>query len=219
MGSPGLFHVRPVAGDSMCRVPALVMMASLLGCASPRAPASAPGQPPSPAATPAGASNLYTRIPAQIGAFKLTERTAVRVAPNDSLFRYSDGSRTILSVFVYDVADDVKSDPDPQKWTAREGEKFRVVQDIRRSRGSIGSYAVAFSDTTRFHAGAGQVLEHSIATPIRFPNGDIAVDMQFLYLIDGKFLKVRATIPGAGWEQTRVPSFARELAIRMARVP
>lgn len=203
----------------MSRVPAFVMVASLVGCASPQAPSPAPVQPAASAATSAGAGNLYTRIPAQIGAFKLTERAVVRAAPRDSLFRFSDGSRTILTVFVYDVTDDVKSDSDPQKWTAREGEKFKVVQDIRASRGSIASYALAFSDTTRFRAGAGQVLEHSIATPIRFRNGDIAVDMQFLYLIDGKFLKVRATIPEAGWEQTRVPAFARELAIRMAGVP
>jgi hypothetical protein len=41
--------------------------------------------------------------------------------------------------------------------------------------------------------------------------------MQYLYLIGGKFVKVRATIPEPGWQQTQVPSFARELALRMAR--
>jgi len=48
--------------------------------------ASAPGKPPAiasqPAAVPrsAPAVNLYARIPAEIGAFKLTERAAVRGA-------------------------------------------------------------------------------------------------------------------------------------------
>ena len=200
----------------MNHVAAFLMLASAVGCAS--APASAPTAGPSRASplTSASRSNLYVRIPAEIGAFKLTERAAVSSGPTDSLFRFSDGSRTILTVFVYDATADVKSDADPQKWTAAEGEKFKAVQDIRVSRGAISSYAVAFSDTTRFAVGTHNILEHAIAIPIRFPNGSIAVDMQYLYLIDGKFVKVRATIPQAGWQQTKVPSFAREVARRLA---
>ena len=52
--------------------------------------------------------------------------------------------------------------------------------------------------------------------PVRFRNGAIAVDMQYLYLIGNKLVKVRAIIPGQSWEQTQVPGFARELAIRLA---
>jgi hypothetical protein len=167
--------------------------------------------------TSAAGSDLYGRIPAEIGAFKLTERAAIGSEPTDSLFRFGDGSRTILTVFVYDVDADVKADSDPQKWTAAEGEKFKAVQDIRVSQGAISSYAVAFSDTTRFAAGTHNILEHATAIPIRFPNGSIVVDLQYLYLIDGKFVKVRATIPEVGWQQTTVPSFARDLAHRLAR--
>ena len=200
----------------MNRVAALLTLASVAGCASPRNPGPAPVQ--SPASWTSGAGGkLYSRVPTEIGAFKLTERTAVTGAPSDSLFRFSDGSRTILSVFIYDVADDVKSDPDPQKWTVYEGNKFEAVQKIRVRRGDIASYVLAFSDTTRFPAGADTILENFIAMPVRQRNGAVTVDMQFLYLIDGKFVKVRATIPEAGWEQTEVPSFARELAVRMAR--
>jgi len=42
-----------------------------------------------------------------------------------------------LTVFVYDVAPDVKVGADSQKWTPREGEKFKEVQEIQRSRGRI----------------------------------------------------------------------------------
>lgn len=201
----------------MSRVAAIVTLASVVGCASPRAPGPAPVPSRASAGAPGARGTLYARVPTELGAFKLTERTAVRSAPADSLFRFSDGSRTILSVFIYDVADDVKSDPDPQKWTVYEGEKFKAVQDIRVRRGDIASYVLAYSDTTRFPAGAGTILEHSVGMPIRYRNGVIAVDMQFLYLIDGKFVKVRATVPSDEWEQTEVPSFARELATRMAR--
>ena len=155
-------------------------------------------------------------MPDEIGAFKLTERTTVRGLPSDSLYRFRDGSPTILTVIIYDVGSDVRADPDSQKWTMREGEKFKAVQDIRVSRGQIRAYQLALSDTTRFSAGGQKLLEHAIVTPIRFPNGTIAVDMQYLYLISGKFVKVRATLPEQGWQQTQVPSFARDLARRMA---
>jgi hypothetical protein len=200
----------------MNHLAALFMLASVVGCAS--APASAPATVPSRASPVAAApgTDLFARIPTEIGAFKLTERAAVTSEPTDSLFRFRDGSPAILTVFVYDVGADVKTDADPQKWTASEGEKFKEVQDIRVRRGAISSYAVAFSDTARFAVGAHNILEHSIAVPVRFPNGTIAVDMQYLYLIAGKFVKVRATIPETGWQQTKVPGFARELARRLA---
>src|ERR1700684_3551178 len=112
----------------MHHISAFTAIVLAFGCAS------APGKPAvvasqSAAAPPsAPAVNLYARIPAQIGAFKLTERAAVRGAPADSLFRYKDGSPTNLSVFIYDA--DGQNDADPQLRTAREGDKFKAVQDI-----------------------------------------------------------------------------------------
>jgi len=190
----------------MNRVLAFAVLLSAIGCASA----------PAPVVAPAPAVNLYARIPAEIGAFKLTERAIVRGLPTDSLFRFSDGSRTILTVIIYNVSADLRVDADSQKWTAREGEKFKLVQAIRRDRGQLSDFTLAFSDTTRFVVGARQILEHAIAIPTRYPNGAITVEMQYLYLIGGKFVKVRATIPQQGWEETKVPAFARELAIRMA---
>src|SRR5688500_11689030 len=62
-----------------------------------------------PASQPAFAhtgARLYQRIPEQIGAFRLTQRSTVRGLRTDSLFRYSDGSRTLLTVIIYDVPED-----------------------------------------------------------------------------------------------------------------
>lgn len=160
--------------------------------------------------------NLYARIPAELGAFKLTERTAINGIPTDSLYRFRDSTRTNVSVIIYNVSPDAMQGADPQQWTSREGEKFRAVQAAQRERGKIADYVVAFSDTARLSVGSGSILEHSIASPTRFPNGNIAVEMQYLYLIDGKFVKVRATVPEQGWQRTGVPSFARALARRMA---
>lgn len=200
----------------MNHVTMIVAMVSLLGCASmPATSTVSRGGAPTAKAAPAG--NLFTRMPAQIGPFKLTERDVVRAAPTDSIFRYRDGTRTILSVIVYDIPGEVKVEPDSQKWTAREGAKFKTIQDIRKSRGQISDYVLAVSDTARIIVGRLSLLEHFIGTPVRYPNGAVAVDLQHLYLIDGKFVKVRATVPAEGWRESEATSFPRELARSLAR--
>lgn len=165
--------------------------------------------------TPASIT-IYSRIPEQIGAFRLTQRSTVRGLRTDSLFRYRDGSRTLLTVIIYDVPADIRAHADTQQWTHREGEKFKLVQEIQVQRGFLRGYQLAFSDTTRFVVGARALVQHSVATPVRFASGAVAVEMQFLYLIDGRFVKVRATVPEQGWQDTKVPEFARELATTLA---
>ena len=203
----------------MSRTWAFLVFGAAMACGTTQAPAPVVTPQSTPAVAGAPEATLYARIPFELEGFKLTAREAVSGAPADSAFRFSDGSPTILTVFVYDVDAEVKVDADSQKWTPREGEKFKAVQEIQRSRGRIAAFTVAFSDTTRFAAGERRILEHSIAIPVRFPNGVVAVEFEYLYLIDGKFVKVRATVPEQGWQQTHVPLFARALATRMAGAP
>jgi hypothetical protein len=188
-------------------------LASVAGCSSSNPPV-VPSPAPAPTAT--APVNIYARIPGEISSYKLTERAIVTGMPSDSLFRFSDGSRTTLTVIIYTISPDVKVDADSQKWTAREGDKFKEVQRIRASRGQIADFVVAFADTSREKVPGFQVLEHWIASPTRYPNGAITIEMQFLYLIGGKFVKVRATVPEQGWQQTTVDDFARELARRVS---
>src|SRR5688572_4682875 len=104
------------------------------GCSA--GPAAVPVVTTTPSVAPAGkpALSIYQRIPDSVGAYRLTQRSVVRGVPTDSLFRFSDGSRTLVTVLVYDISGDVKVEPDSQKWTFREGEKFKLVQQIRLDR-------------------------------------------------------------------------------------
>ena len=193
----------------MRRVVLAVAVLAAIACSS-RAPART-----APSAAPAGAP--YDRIPDRVGDFALTERTSVVGLPSDSVFRFSDGSDTRLTVIVYHPADGATDGPDPQAATAAEGAKFPITQEARRSRGQITGFVVAFSDTTRVAGGSRPLLEHSVAVPVRLRNGAIAVELQYLYLIDGKFVKVRATESEQRWQQTKARAFARELARRLDR--
>ena len=171
---------------------------------------------PRPATTPDASASVYARIPDRIGDFELTERAVVTGLETDSLFRFSDGSETRLTVIVYEPGEDVRDDADSQKWTAVEGARFPITQEVRRSRGQIVAYVVSISDTSRIDVAGGQLLQHFAAVPVRHRNGTVVVELQYLYLIDGKFVKVRATVPEPGWQQTRVPAFARDLARQLA---
>jgi hypothetical protein len=184
----------------------------LAGCSA--SPAPAPVATPAPSVSPAGAARLsiYQRIPDLVGSYKLTQRGVVRGAPTDSLFRFSDGSRTIVTVLVYDISSDVKVDPDSQKWTFREGEKFKLVQQIRRDRGDISEFTEPVSDSTRMTIGSRQLLEHAIVIPTRYNNGAVTVEYQILYLIDGKFLKVRGTVAADDFGKSAVHEFSKNLA-------
>jgi hypothetical protein len=187
-------------------IPVALMLAST-ACGPKPQTAPAPTQPPRP--------STANRIPTQLGRYKLTRRDAVEGAPNDSAYRYTDGSATRVTVFVYAIPIDVQVGADSQSWTPREGEKFEEVQPLLVQRGMIGAYEVAFANTGEITAANRRITEHATAIAVR-THGQVAVDFQYVYLVAGRFLKIRATVPSDGWEKTDVPIFARDLARRLA---
>lgn len=175
------------------------------------------GPKPQTAPTPTLPANpTHTnRIPAQLGRYRLARRVGIEGAPNDSAYHYSDGSPTRVTVFVYQIPVDVQVGADSQSWTPREGEKFEEVQPLLVKNGMIGAYEVAFANTGEITAANRKITEHSTAIAVR-SHGQVAVDFQYLYLVDGHFVKIRATVPSDGWEKTDVPAFARDMARRLA---
>jgi hypothetical protein len=154
-------------------------------------------------------------IPAELGRYKLIDRHGVEGAAGDSAYRFTDGSATHVTVFVYAIPRDVQVSPDSQSWTTLEGKKFQEVQPLLVERGMIGAYQLAFANNNDLTIGNRTVNEHATAIVIR-SRGQVAVDFQYLYLVAGRFLKVRATVPQKGWEKTDVPTFARALARQFA---
>lgn len=196
----------------------LITLLILAGCST--GPAAVPLTTPAPSVSPAGAArrSIYQRIPDSVGTYKLTQRGVVRGAPNDSLFRFSDGSRTYVTVLVYDISSGSKVNSDSLKWVVHEGETFKIVQQIRRQRGEISDFSEPVSDTTRMTIGGREVLEHAVIVPTRYANGNVTVEYQMLYLIDGKFFKVRATVPADDFQTSTVHNFSRQL-VRIVGTP
>ena len=151
----------------------------------------------------------------QVGRYRLTRREWIRGTSNDSAYHFTDGSPTRVTVFLYAIPADVQVGPDSQSWTAREGKKFEQVQPLLVQQGVMDMYKVAFANSEEMTVGARKIVQHATAIAVR-RRGGVAVDFQYLYLVAGQFLKIRATVPSEGWERTDVPTFAREMARRVA---
>jgi hypothetical protein len=163
--------------------------------------------------TPAAPSEVGI---AMIGRYRLARSDLLPETSRDSIYRYSDGTASIVSVFRYDVPEDVKVVADSQAWIAREGEKFAQVQDAFVEQGKIESFRVVYSGMNELDMDGAVIGEHAIAIAVR-ARGAARMDFQYLYLVDGRFLKVRATFPGELWKAGEMPSFAREFARRAHR--
>jgi hypothetical protein len=112
--------------------------------------------------TPAATSEVGATM---IGRYRLTRSQLLPETSRDSIYRYSDGTASIVSVFRYDVPDDVKVVADSQAWIAREGEKFAQVQDAFLEQRKIESFRVVSSGTNELAVTA----QSSVSTRSRSP--------------------------------------------------
>jgi hypothetical protein len=155
-------------------------------------------------------------VPTQVGRFRLSKVEAIKFLPADTLYRFTDGSVANVSAVRYAIAPDVKAGSDSQAWTAREGEKFERIQQILLRQGRIESYRTYLSQAQRLNLGDAELIEHATVLTVQKVDAG-TVEFAYVYLIGGRFLKVRGTFPGDQWQASDFPAFARELA-RQVRI-
>lgn len=195
---------------------AALLVAAVCACGpSPRVGAApTPGRPESTASGPGATAHGLT-FPTRVLRYALTETNAVEGHPQDKAFRYSDGSRTRVSVFFYPT-DSAGAVRDPRQAVANEGQLFEQSLPIGVQRGWYDSYRTAFSDPDSLTVDGRLVLGHTTGAATK-RGAQVSVELQYLYLLGTRFLKVRASVPAQGWQNTDVPTFARELATVLAR--
>lgn len=186
----------------------LLLLPILFAACSPNQAARGIESPVAPKALSAG------DIPAEIGRYRLTAVDSVKSYPADTLYRFTDGTDAVVSAIRYPIPGDVKVGVDSQTWLAREGDKLSQVQEIRVERRQIESYQVAFSTTKPLQDSP--LVERATAIAVR-QGGAVHMEFQYLYIVGGRFLKVRGTLPGDMWRTSDFPNFARELARRVHR--
>lgn len=191
-----------------------VSLASLAACGPRPGVGSSTTQPVS-AAAPLETRVLGFELPASVRSYRLIESYPVEGFPQHRGFRYGDGSRTRVSVFVY-PADSAIAVAEPRQTVAQEGPLFAESLPVGVQRGRYDAYNVAFAHADSLEVDGQLVFGHVTAAPTKTA-GRVNVEFQYLYLVGTRFVKVRATVPAAGWQDTDVPLFAKELAATLTR--
>ena len=173
-----------------------------------------PGTGPGP--VPAVQSSAVPIVaPASIAGFRLVSTGPVRGAPADTAYGYATQDTSVhVTAFRYHIADYARVAPDSQAWTVREGRGFIDVFPILKARGSIEAFELGDTTTSVIRVGGRDIAEHMTTVAVR-ARGRSLVDEQFIYIVRGKFLKVRATIPADRYPAGSAQAFARALAQAM----
>lgn len=176
------------------------------------------GGSPAPAATtPAAAATAGPPVmPMQVGNWRLSRRMPPTPPSVDTNYRFTDGTQA-LSVFVYAIPPDVVRGTDAQVWVDAEAAKLPQVFQAGVQRGYYRDIQLESSKPEPLRAGAALLPGHVTAAQSHNAQGQLNSEVQYLYVVRGMFLKVRATIPGDNWEASDVPNFAKALAIALYR--
>ena len=150
-------------------------------------------------------------MPDSIAGFR---RTAQSLVGRDSVWRYTNGKAQV-SVIRYALTRDAKTGADTSAWLAREGNKFVQVMPMLKRRGAIESYEVK---TSRVGDGPAPPHREYVGVVVSTIKGKRSTELQYLYLVKNRWLKVRASEPGGGDASASVTRFSRALASRVARM-
>lgn len=154
-------------------------------------------------------------IPASVNSFKLTEQDRFDDPALGSSYRFTDGSADRVTVFLYPVPSDVEDGTDDQARVDAEGAKFLAAFPIGVQRGWYDAYEIAFADPQPIHLQDQTIAGFSAAVPTRKDDA-ITVEVQYLYLVSGCFLKARGSLDGSTWMQSSFPKFAKDLGAAAA---
>lgn len=149
-------------------------------------------------------------MPRSVGAFRLIGARPVQGAPNDTNYRFDNGAGLGISVFRYAIPSDVQVDGDTLEWIRREGQKFPVVQRVLASRGVTDSMKVRVGALNPSRA-AFPVAEYVGVVQTWSARRGVMVESEYLYVVDGRFLKIRGSEPDTVEGRSEVAQFARQL--------
>ncbi len=182
--------------------PIVTMFGSLLGISF----ACRPSVQSAPRPTP------ESEFPVTLQGFRWTDSDSIPERDGGGrLYRYNGRSDEYVTVFVYPIPDDVKAARDSVQWVLIEGGKFAQVMPIQVQRGRYDAYEMAFADPQPVVTGH-DTIPGFVAGAATRTRGALSLQMEYLYLVHGQFLKIRATMPHKDWQETRVALFAQDLA-------
>jgi hypothetical protein len=128
-------------------------------------------------------------------------------------YRYSAGDSTLATVYLYRREEGQRAAP-ADVALREQASAFKQALGVERERGVYEAYEIAFEGPDSVLTSGRWVPGYQIGYAFR-RGGANYVSLFFVYAIGDAFIKIRGTVPESQWEQTDLPSFAREVATRM----
>jgi len=179
-------------------------MASLLACAPHRPSVTEPAQ-------------SCPVIPPSVEDYGLTETNVFENPEDGQSYRFSGPPHENVSVFVYPIGADVQSSgQDEQEWVNAEGAKFQQMFPIGVQRGWYDTFELAFAHPEPLSIAGREVPGFTAAAATR-RGQNVTLELQYLYVICDRFVKVRGTLEAGRWAESTLPSFSKALAGRLAQ--
>jgi hypothetical protein len=156
-------------------------------------------------------------VPNQIGRFALVQRSPLTAPGVGTIYRFRDSTAINLSVITYELsADDAAPNATAPARVRVEGDHFLEILAIQVRRGVYDTYHVLLVRPDSVVVGR-SITPGMIATVSVEQRGRTGYELQYLYLIDRTFVKIRASVPASAWPRTDLDSFATELVTALVR--
>ncbi len=150
-----------------------------------------------------------------IGNYRLGQIGTIEGYPLDTIFRFTDGSSASISAIRFPIPDDVRFGSQSDRWSRREGAKFLAIQEFFVSQKRITGFRVVIDSGHVVAVDRDSIFEHALAIEVR-SNNATRMDLQYIYEVCDRFLKIRGTFPGTTWPREEFAHFAREV-MRLTR--
>ena len=193
----------------------LIAVSALTVAAACRPPGALPGAVPGTAERAADGAALERRVPTALGAYRRVGRELLPGSAGTA-FRFRDTSALNLTVVLYAPdADALALYPTPVALLVYEDVKFARAMELQARRGAIANYQLLVTRPDSVLAGSRVVPGHlSVASGAY--RARPMMELQYLYLVDATFVKVRATVPQASWPRGDLVPAVEQLVAALA---
>lgn len=147
--------------------------------------------------------------PQEVGPFELVDSATFEDPLAGTRYGYQeDGAEIDLYIYPTTAWADQMEEPTADRLLRGQVEEFQETLKLGPSRGWYDEYELAFDDPFEVETESGTLSGYTAAAVLR-SGEDLRVSFYYIFLIDGRFVKVRSTLPASEMQTAKAPGFAR----------
>lgn len=127
---------------------------------------------------------------------------------------------TEIDLYIYPTTAwaDQMEEPTADRLLRGQVEEFRETLKLGPSRGWYDEYEMAFDNPFEVETESGTLSGYTAAAVLR-DGEDLRVSFYYIFLVHGRFVKVRSTLPASEMQTAKTPGFARGVVERLHAGP